>query len=625
MNKFKKEFIFILASVILIIASVLIEVRMTSFKSITLSSKIIIYAYINLTVILFLLMLFLVTRNIIKLIIERKMKVVGARLRTKLVSLFAIVSLIPSLFILAIILLSGFAANIVNKWYAPRIKKAVQYAAQVGNYYNNAPAAHNPEVSHKVNWLINFYDSYSRMGFVKNPVETTYFIFFAIFTLMILFVSSWVGFYLSKKIIAPIIDLVKGTKMVSSGHLDVKIPGNSDDEIGTLVNSFNEMTMDLKRNKDVIEKANLDLKTINEEIEKRRRYMEIILKNINAGVIALDSTGKIRNINKKVEDMFGLMPGDVLNRHYRDVFNKSSFSDIRTLIKELSRENRENITRELKIYVAGEAKEFLVSLTILKDDSNNKIGFIIVMNDTTDIMKAQRVAAWEEVAKRMAHEIKNPLTPIKLSAERLKKKFRGKLKGDEDSVFNEAIDTIIKEVDDLKNIVDEFSLYARLPRANFEYSDVNSLLTEAVSLYSNAHRDIEFKVDLDRGMPPLYIDRHQMKRAFMNLIDNAVYSIILKNTGRTGAGSNGKISVASKNLEEGRGGVITISDNGTGLSEEVVQNIYEPYFSTKQGGTGLGLAITKNIISENNADIRAENNEEGGATFTISVKTMAGA
>jgi two-component system nitrogen regulation sensor histidine kinase NtrY len=234
------------------------------------------------------------------------------------------------------------------------------------------------------------------------------------------------------------------------------------------------------------------------------------------------------------------------------------------------------------------------------------------------MMKAQRVAAWEEVAKRMAHEIKNPLTPIKLSAERLKKKFGGKAgEGGEDLIFNEMVDTIIKEVGDLKNLVDEFSLYARLPEANFEYINVNYLINDVLSLYKNAHKDIEFITNLDEDLPEVFIDKQQMKRAFMNIIDNGAYSVLLKRQGRKESGYNGKITATTKKDAAQNIVRIVFADNGTGMESEVMQNMYEPYFSTKQGGTGLGLAITKNIMVENNAQIRAENNEDGGVSFII--------
>ncbi|MHB1661349.1 MAG: sensor histidine kinase [bacterium] len=622
--KIKREFIFAAIVLLLVIFSTFEELRMISFSNVSVTSKIIVYAYINITIVLFLLMSFLVLRNVIKLVIERKRGVIGAKLRTKLVGLFVIVSVVPSIFMFIVMIATGFTSNIINKWYSLRFEKAMHYTSSIVRH--NSGLINNAALNRKIEWLEHFYKEYSQIRFIKNPMETTYLILFSIFMLIILFISSWVGFYLSKKLTKPIIDLVEGTKKVASGDLDINVPRGSDDEIGMLINSFNVMALDLKKNKEEIEKANTDLKRVNEEIDRRRRYMEIILKNIHAGVIGIDATGKVRSLNNAAEEMFGISHKDAAGRNYKDIFDKAVFSDIRSIIKELTKEGKETLTKEIKLNTAGLLKVYIVNLTVLKDEADNYAGFIIVLNDTTDMMKAQRVAAWEEVAKRMSHEIKNPLTPIRLSAERLKRKYGDKFNSG-DAVFNDSIDTIIKEVDDLKNLVDEFSLYARLPKANFESTDLNSLIGEVVLLYKNAHRNIEFAQEFKGNLPEVFVDKRQMKRAFMNIVDNAVFNVTLKSFGKhdgAGADYKGNITIKTelatdenKNKKYIR---IVFSDNGTGISDEVMQNMYEPYFSTKQGGTGLGLAITKNIIMENNAFITAKNNERGGADFVIELK-----
>ncbi len=626
--KIKREIIFAAVIFFLVVFSTYEELRMISFSNVSVTSKIIVYAYINITIVLFLLMSFLVLRNVVKLIIERKRGVIGAKLRTKLVGLFVIVSVVPSVFMFIVMIATGFASNIINKWYSLRFEKAMYYTSSIIRHKSGLiKSAGDAAVNRKIEWLEHFYKEYSQIRFIKNPMETTYLIFFSIFTLIVLFISSWVGFYLSKKLTKPIIDLVEGTKKVASGDLDINVNKESDDEIGMLVNSFNAMALDLKNNKEEIEKANADLKKVNEEIDRRRRFMEIILKNIHAGVIAVDSTGKIRSLNNAAEYMFGIGSKDAAGRNYKDVFDKSVFSDIRSIIRDLTKTGKETLTKEIKLNIGGSLKVYIVNLTVLKDEADNYIGFIIVLNDTTDMMKAQRVAAWEEVAKRMSHEIKNPLTPIRLSAERLKRKYGSKINSGDD-IFNDSIDTIIKEVDDLKNLVDEFSLYARLPKANFELTDLNSLIGEVVMLYKNAHKNIEFVEKLGANPSRAFVDKRQMKRAFMNIIDNAVFSITLKSIEKVGgiaagAGFNYKaeirITTETAKDETANGDIIRMifSDNGTGINDEVMQNMYEPYFSTKQGGTGLGLAITKNIMMENNAAISAKNNEKGGADFII--------
>ncbi|MCL4498628.1 MAG: PAS domain-containing protein, partial [Deltaproteobacteria bacterium] len=411
--KIKREIIFAAIVFVLVVFSTFEELRMISFSNISVTSKIIVYAYINITVVLFLLMSFLVLRNVIKLIIERKRGVIGAKLRTKLVGLFVIVSVVPSLFMFVVMIATGFAANIINKWYTFRLEKAMDYTSAIIRHKSALiKSAKDAAVNRKIEWLEHFYKEYSQIRFIKNPMETTYLIFFSIFTLIVLFISSWVGFYLSKKMTKPIIDLVEGTKKVASGDLDINVSKESDDEIGMLINSFNLMALDLKKNKEEIEKANIDLKKINEEIDRRRRFMEVILKNIHAGVIGIDSTGKIRSINNAAENMFGINYKDAVGKNYKDVFAKDIFSDIRSVIKDLAKTGKENLTKEIKLNIDGALKVYIVNITTMKDEAENYIGFIVVLNDTTDMMKAQRVAAWEEVAKRMSHEIKNPLTPI---------------------------------------------------------------------------------------------------------------------------------------------------------------------------------------------------------------------
>ncbi len=647
--RIKREIILIFIGLFLVIASTFLETRMLSFADVSITSKIIVYAYINITVILFLLMLFLIVRNIIKLFLDKRKNALGSKLRSKLVALFVLVSLIPSFFMFAVIIAAGFFANGINKWYVPGIKKTMGYALKIAKFYdthkhgNNNIKIYKPILRHsahsansisinkidkidKINkmagYIKHFYAEYWQVGFLKNPIETTYFILFSTFTLLILFISIWVGFYLSKKITEPIINLVKGTEKIASGELDVNINSGSDDEIGMLITSFNNMAKDIKKNKEIIENANLNLKNINAEIERRRKYTEIILKNIGTGVISIDSSGKIKTINNAAEYMFQVNFQEVANKNYKDVFSKVTFSEIREIIKNLAKNNKEeSITKEMKLNTNGRLHVYIVNVTVMKDEKDSYIGFIIVINDTTDMMKAQRIAAWEEVAKRIAHEIKNPLTPIKLSAQRLKRKFGDKLEYD-NKIFNDSIDIIIKEVDDLKGLVDEFSLYARLPKANFNYADVSLLIEESFSFYKNAHKNIQFiHNNISGALPPVYIDKLQLKRAIINILDNAVYSI---NTNRKRIREKETNFIKAETFFNQEKQIVTIkiSDTGSGIEEENLPNIFEPYFSTKRGGTGLGLAITRNIITENHGIIYAHNISDGGAEFIIEIKLV---
>jgi len=643
-TRIKREIIFIFIGIFLVIVSTFIETRMLSFADVSITSKIIVYAYINVTIILFFLMLFLIIRNIIKLFLDKRKNALGSKLRSKLVALFVLVSLIPSFFMFAVIIAAGFFANGINKWYVPGIEKTMGYSLKIAKFLDSHEPANSiykharrnsvhsansisidkiDRINKMADYIKHFYAEYWQVGFLKNPIETTYFILFSTFTLLILFISIWVGFYLSKKITEPVINLVKGTEKIASGELDVNINSGSDDEIGMLINSFNNMAKDLKKNKEIIENANLNLKNINAEIERRRKYIEIILKNIGTGVITIDSSGKIKTINNAAEYMFQVNFQEAANKNYKDVFSKITFSEIREIIKNLAKNNKEeSITKEMKLNINGKLHVYIINVTVMKDEKDSYIGFIIVINDTTDMMKAQRIAAWEEVAKRIAHEIKNPLTPIKLSAQRLKRKFGDKLEYD-NKIFNDSIDIIIKEVDDLKGLVDEFSLYARLPKANFNYADVNLLIEESFSFYSNAHKNIQFihNNNINGDIPSVYIDKLQFKRAIINILDNAVYSI---NTNRKHIREKGTNFIKAETFfnQERQTVIITVSDTGSGIEEDNLPNIFEPYFSTKRGGTGLGLAITRNIITENHGIIYAHNISDGGAEFVIEIKLV---
>ena len=641
--RIKREIIFIFIGIFLVIVSTFIETRMLSFADVSVTSKIIVYAYINITVILFLLMLFLIIRNIIKLFLDKRKNALGSKLRSKLVALFVLVSLIPSFFMFAVIIAAGFFANGINKWYVPGIEKTMEYALKIAKFSDTHKQGNNiykhirrnsvhsansisidkiDRINRMADYIKHFYAEYWQVGFLKNPIETTYFILFSTFTLLILFISIWVGFYLSKKITEPVINLVKGTEKIASGELDVNINAGSDDEIGMLINSFNNMAKDLKKNKEIIENANMNLKNINAEIERRRKYIEIILKNIGTGVITIDSSGKIKTINNAAEYMFQVNFQEAANKNYKDVFSKITFSEIREIIKNLAKNNKEeSITKEMKLNINGKLHVYIINVTVMKNEKDAYIGFIIVINDTTDMMKAQRIAAWEEVAKRIAHEIKNPLTPIKLSAQRLKRKFGDKLEYD-NKIFNDSIDIIIKEVDDLKGLVDEFSLYARLPKANFNYADVNLLIEESFSFYKNAHKNIQFiHNNISGDMPSVYIDKLQFKRAIINILDNAVYSININRKHKREKETN-FIKAETFFNQEKQIVTIKISDTGSGIEEENLPNIFEPYFSTKRGGTGLGLAITRNIITENRGIIYAHNISDGGAEFIIEIKLV---
>ena len=315
------------------------------------------------------------------------------------------------------------------------------------------------------------FEEYKQQKLLKNPVKATYFMILLILTLVIVFLSVWIGRYIAKGITVPIYKLAEGTHAVASGNLDYKIKATSNDEIGLLVNSFNRMTEDLKTGKGEIERANLELRSTNFELEQRRRYIEFVLENVTAGVLTIDKSGRITSINKVAADMLGTIEARALGKYYNKVLGDDKSTIIKEMIVELSRREREVLEKQIKLDVQGKLMTILVNFNSLRDEVGNNIGIVAVFDDLTHLLKTQRMFAWKEVARRIAHEIKNPLTPIQLSAQRLRKKYMDKIPGDVE-VFDDCTSTIIRQVEELKVLVNEFSNFARMPAANPSSNDL---------------------------------------------------------------------------------------------------------------------------------------------------------
>ncbi len=448
---------------------------------------------------------------------------------------------------------------------------------------------------------------YRQLEVLKGPVKMSYSIILLIITLAIVFLSTWIGLQVAKSITAPIQSLAEGTFAVSTGNLDYKIEGEEyNNEIGTLVRSFNRMTKELKSNKSNLENAYTVLKNTNIELEQRRKYMEIVLGNVAAGVISIDKAGRITTINRAAEEMLNVNTKTVLSKNYKEVMKAEHLDVLRDMIKDMNRFSLDSIERQLKLKVRGKLLTLFVSLTILKEENNNYMGMVAVFDDLSHLLKTQRMMAWKEVARRIAHEIKNPLTPIKLSAQRLRKKYLSHFEGD-GKIFNECTNTIIKQVDELKLLVNEFSHFARMPAANPEPNNINDVVKEASTLYEGAHKAVKFDYHIDESIPIMDIDRDQIKRAVINLLENSVESIE----------GEGNINIKTAYISEMRLARIEISDTGCGIAHEDRARLFEPYFSTKKSGTGLGLAIVSNIVADHHGYIRVKDNQPVGTRFII--------
>jgi two-component system nitrogen regulation sensor histidine kinase NtrY len=427
-------------------------------------------------------------------------------------------------------------------------------------------------------------------------------------SLVLLLVATWWGFRMAKDITGPIGALAAGTAEVARGNLDVAVEPTSDDEIGLLVHSFNKMTRDLRD-------AHGGLERTNAELDQRRRYMEIVLRNVGAGVVSLDAGGVVSTINPSAQRLLGIVPGtSVVGRKLEDVLDRPEHVEIvRDLSSHLRAGVRESIRRQVQAPLGDEMLTLLVTMTLLQDEDGRSLGMVIVYDDYSQLVKAQRMEAWREVARRIAHEIKNPLTPIQLSAQRIRRRFRERfVRAPEDAkVFDECVDAITSQVDSLKLLVNEFSNFARLPTANPKPDDFNRLVQEAVASYAGTE-GVSLRTDLDPSLPSVDLDREQMRRVLTNLIDNAIAAV--REASAKGSGLVELRTVYDAPLGTAR---CEVTDDGIGIRPEDRRRIFEPYFSTKRHGTGLGLAIVSRIVADHRGYIRVHENRPRGTRVII--------
>lgn len=454
-------------------------------------------------------------------------------------------------------------------------------------------------------------EEYRQLKMLKTPIIASHMITLSIVSLLIIFSSVWFGFYLSKEITVPIKELAEGTNRIASGDYDFFIDLETKDEVGMLVNSFNRMTMDLKTSKNRLEKANKELMESNLELEQRRLYMEIVLANVAAGVVSADAGGKILTINKSAERMLDIRAGEIIGKQYKEILSDDYCKVIDGFLKDEALFQKGYIEKQIGLSAGNRRLTLLVSLNVLRDDRGRYLGLVVVFEDLSEIEKAQRMAAWREVARRIAHEIKNPLTPIQLSAQRLKKRY-GKILDSEDSeIFDECTGMIITQVEELKRLVNEFSSFARMPAANPAPSDINKIINEALSLYRETHKEVDFVFNDSKEVPVFDLDREQIRRVMINLFDNAIEAIEGK----------GKVVIDLHYDNILKMVRIEVVDNGKGISPENKARLFEPYFSTKKQGTGLGLAIVSTIITDHNGFIRVKDNKPKGTKFIIELPT----
>ncbi|XOF35334.1 MAG: ATP-binding protein [Candidatus Electrothrix sp. YB6] len=447
---------------------------------------------------------------------------------------------------------------------------------------------------------------YKQLVMLKAPIKLSMIIMLLIITLLILFGAIWFAFVIARSMTGSINKLAEGTQRVADGELDFTIEKESEDEMGLLVDSFNSMTADLLASNRQLAEAHEALQQSNLLSEQRRRYLETILKNVAAGVIAINEHNEVTTINPFAENLLKIDRQKFLHHDFHTVLPKAHVTVMEDFFNDLVSSGKRSIERHFNLTVRkGEAYSLLVNITRLIDDRQRSIGYVIVFDNLTKLEKAQRLAAWQEVARRIAHEIKNPLTPIQLSAQRLRKRYLATIENDRE-IFEQCTGTIISQVDEIKRLVTEFSDFARMPRVKKQQADIVAIAADTLVLYREGHKHIIFLLEYDE-IPLFSFDPVQIKRVLINLLDNAV----------TVLADGGTIHIELRLNRKEQIVRLLVSDNGPGMSEQVRRRLFEPYFSTRKSGTGLGLAIAHTIVTEHNGMIEVHDKNPSGTVFAV--------
>ena len=724
-NRRRRERRIIFITLPLIVLLTYLESHFLRFGGdIPVAGNIVILALMNINVILLLFLLYLVTRNVVKLFFERKRNIFGHRLRTRLVIAFIALSLMPTIVLFG--LATQFISTSMEYWYSIQVEQSLKKSLEVGKrVYEDAinrglavgnrlsdlirkkdllslagqeplrtlvqearrnsqlqslevasrqrkiiardskegisPVVLRPQASEvlqrvmrtreaqshimsatdgdlvctvspvidsrdlkKINGIVltatllprdllasmaeisQGFDNYQQMKMLKNPIKLSHLTMFSIVTLLIVFSASWFGFYLARTITVPIQELAEGTRRIAGGDLDVHIDQDTDDEIGTLVLSFNQMTLDLQASQRALEATNEELRRSSEEVERRRRYMETVLRHVAAGVVSVNAKGHIQTINQSAESILSVEAEEVLERHYAQFLPGDQVEIVNRFIEAHRLTKQRTLQRQVRSFVGNRLMTLLVTASVLSGDDGQYLGVVVVFDDLTELEKAQRMAAWREVARRIAHEIKNPLTPIQLSAQRLRRKYLQHLAAG-GTLFEECTRTIIKQVEELKHLVNEFSNFARMPAANPAPNSLVEIVQEALSLFRDSHPSTRFLFQQQNPLPLLDLDREQMKRVMINLLDNAVAAV----------NEGGEIEVTVSFDEILKIVRLEVADNGAGIPPEDKIRMFEPYFSTKAKGSGLGLAIVSTIIADHHGFVRVRDNHPRGTIIVI--------
>jgi len=444
---------------------------------------------------------------------------------------------------------------------------------------------------------------YQEMNFLRDSLKLSFSLALSLVLLMSLLAAIWVAFISIRNIIAPVKELVKGTQAVASGHYDQQLPVIAQDDLGFLVESFNEMTQRIARARDETKRAGV-------EVENQRAYLETILANLTAGVISFDADYKIRTANQAAYRIFHIHVSHFVGQTLLNL--AQDYAELAEPLKSIQRllvQSDDEIWQQRIAFLGPNGRqELLCRGTPLFSQEGGRVGAVVVFDDVTDLIQAQKNAAWGEVARRLAHEIKNPLTPIKLSAERLQHKLATKLETSDADMLKRSTMTIVQQVEAMKEMVDDFSEYAKPSKKQTVTIDMSALVQEVLALYA-LKSGVTFKADDEAGLLMVKGDPVSIRQVLHNLIKNALEAIDPK----------GHIEIGLHRVQKNNADFIEIAlyDDGPGIKEDQIEKIFEPYVTTKAKGTGLGLAIVKKIIEEHGGAIWVDTTRKVGAGFII--------
>ncbi|MCL1915350.1 MAG: ATP-binding protein [Desulfovibrionaceae bacterium] len=681
------------------------------------SGSILFFALFNLNVLLLIGILIVVLRNAIKIILERKQRIIGSRLRTRLILVIAGMTLIPCL--LMFLVTTQFVKLSVDFWFKNQVESAMEAATDLtdgflqknserlrrqaenilkglsssgyiwggpqmdaflsakSNEYNlilagfldsekfernwrlsPALSASWKELKGKIRWeelagqnyqdylgdrlhgdflygllpidhgrggylvlsedlgdgfqdrqelVAGGFDEYRQLRNLQRPIKSMLYLTLSILTSLIMLSIIWFALKMVKGLTDPILVLVDATGKLARGEENVRVEDSSDDEISLLVNSFNSMASEIMEKRQELTATNAALLQRNLSLDQQRQYVETVLDNLAAGVISFNADWKVSTINRVACQILGQKAQELVGLPIRRLLNKKELTQVHDLAQSLASNHTGSLQRQFKYNRDGHEYSLLATVAAMADSDQRFSGAVVVFEDVTELEKMQRMAAWQEVARRIAHEIKNPLTPIKLSAQRLEKKFAPTV---HDPVFVQSTQLIIHQVEQLQSMVQEFSAFAKMPTINLKRGRPGQLLTEVFDIFRQTLPVIGWSMNLPEDLPELNMDEAALHRAFMNILTNAAEA--LDKTEHPAVFLRAKVDQELKRLR------VEVGDNGPDLlSEEERGRLFEPYFSRKKGGTGLGLTIVRSIIIAHLGSVRASRLENGGTLVTV--------